>query len=196
MNKMFSKEVQKELHNEFRVLLKDVWGDDEHMIDFCAADADLLVKTKDGYMLQIKKPHIETRFCFGYSDSAYDTEDYDRANRMAHHARTNEDYFREQNLKDLRKKIEQAKSDAACWFGNAYFNQGNDVLKTIFSFRYSHIPSDINDTSKYQPVTKEDRVLIAEALEVELERFSKRVETYLKRYGLSKVHSWSYWRDE
>lgn len=196
MNKMFSKEVQKELHDEFRVLLKDVWGDDERMIDYCVSDADLLIKTQKGYVLKIKKPSIQTRFCFGYSDSAYDTESYDNANEMAHHARTSEDYFRAENLKTLRKQIEQAKSDNACWFGNAYSNQGNDTLKTIFSFRYSHIPQDINDTTKYQPVTDEDKALIAEALEVELERFSKRVETYLKRYGLSKVRSWSYWRDE
>ena len=49
---------------------------------------------------------------------------------------------------------------------------------------------------EYSPVSEKDRKLIVEAYQKEKELFSKRLETYIKRYGLSKVNSWSYWRDE
>ena len=45
-------------------------------------------------------------------------------------------------------------------------------------------------------LSKSDIQKILNILAEELQKFAKRLNTYLKRYGLSKVHSWSYWRDE
>ena len=39
----------------------------------------------------------------------------------------------------------------------------------------------------------DERQMIIDALIKEKEAFTKRLYTYLKRYGLSKVHSWTYW---
>lgn len=39
---------------------------------------------------------------------------------------------------------------------------------------------------------EEDKHLIIEGLELEKASFIKRLNTYLKRYGLSKVRTWSY----
>lgn len=33
-------------------------------------------------------------------------------------------------------------------------------------------------------------------LEEEKAKQEKRINTYLKKYGLTKIHSWSYWADE
>jgi hypothetical protein len=41
----------------------------------------------------------------------------------------------------------------------------------------------------------EDIEKIKEALEEEKTKFKKRLETYLKKYGTSKLKVWSYWRD-
>ena len=43
-----------------------------------------------------------------------------------------------------------------------------------------------------QEATIEDIKLILETLEAEKAKFLKRLNTYLKRYGLSKIHSWTY----
>lgn len=196
MRDMFSKESQKQLKAEYRELLKDVWKDDR-MIKYCSSLADVVFKTEDGFYLEVEKPYIETRFCFGYSDSPYDTEDYDRASEMAHYARTNEDHFRETNLRKLKRAIEYySDKNNDLWFQNHYISQENNILKCIQSFKHWEEPHDISDTTKYHKVSDKDRELIVDAYKQELERFSKRVETYLKRYGLSKVHSWTYWRDE
>ncbi|MBR4397056.1 MAG: hypothetical protein IKS93_04305, partial [Methanobrevibacter sp.] len=90
---MFSKENQKALKEEYKELLKDVWGNDERMIDYCLKKNELLLKTEKGYILEIEKQGIKKDFCFGYRLSSYDTEEYDAANRMASHVQSDADYF-------------------------------------------------------------------------------------------------------
>lgn len=46
-----------------------------------------------------------------------------------------------------------------------------------------------------QPMSEEDKAIVIEALTAEREKFSKRLDTYLKRYGTNKLHTWTYWRD-
>ena len=42
-------------------------------------------------------------------------------------------------------------------------------------------------------ITERDRAALIEAYKAARENFVKRVNAYLKRYGLSKVRSWTYW---
>jgi hypothetical protein len=44
-------------------------------------------------------------------------------------------------------------------------------------------------------LTEEDVQKIKVALEEEKEKFKKRLVTYLKKYGTSKLKVWTYWRD-
>ena len=41
----------------------------------------------------------------------------------------------------------------------------------------------------------EELAIIRAAVQSAATAHEKRVETYLKRYGTSKVHTWTYWRD-
>lgn len=194
---MFTKESQKKLKEEFKDLMADVWGKDTHMIEYCTKETDLIIKTSQGFILDIEKPKIETRFCFGYHD--YVEGDYESANDMADYAETNFDYFRKENLKQVQDTIDWLSDDNnKLYFQNHYYSQTKDILKSITSFQRWDEPADIFNKvyEKYKPVPDEDRQLLIKAYELEKERFSKRVETYLKRYGLSKVHAWSYWADE
>ena len=44
-------------------------------------------------------------------------------------------------------------------------------------------------------ISEEDRERLYEGYVKLCNDFEKRLRTYLKRYGLTKVHSWTYWRD-
>jgi hypothetical protein len=46
-----------------------------------------------------------------------------------------------------------------------------------------------------EPMTVEDRQAILAGLKREREKFEKRLQTYLKRYGVSKIRTWTYWAD-
>lgn len=196
---MFDKNTQKELKDQYKTLLIDVWGSDEHMVDYCAKKAEVVFKTEKGFFCEVEKQGIKKDFCFGYSLSSRDTDDYDRANNMAQHMENSLDYFRKENLKKLNDCINfYSDTNNQLYFQNHYINQKNNILKNVVSFKYWNEPKDIfnKEFKEYTPVSDKDRELIVAAYKKELELFTKRLETYIKRYGLSKVHAWSYWQDE
>ena len=41
-----------------------------------------------------------------------------------------------------------------------------------------------------------NKEIIREAFETEIAKFEKRLDAYLKKYGTSKLRTWTYWQDE
>ena len=156
-----------------------------------------VVELSNGYLIAIEKPTIEKNFCFGYSDSRYDTEDFDRANAMANHARTNEDYFLEENRKKLTSQID-ALFKYNCYTRIHYCNAPKDTKIRCIEFVSDYDKWNMSEETKakLEPLSESDRQLIVDAYREEQKAFDKRLASYLKRYGLSKVNSWSYWQDE
>ena len=190
--------TQKELKQRYaEILAADVWHNDQKMIDFCVKEAAYIVELEDGSILAIEKPRIKKDFFFGYSDSRYDTEDFDRANDMADHARKSTEYFIEQNMKDINAKIAQLEGtswDASRWVNRIripYTGQpAYSKLKAIHTFR------DYDEHGKESPELEGENLRrVIEGYKIVRADFEKRLQTYLKRYGLSKVKSWSYWQD-
>ena len=176
--------------------LNQVWNGNQHMIDYCLKECSAYVPLENGNYITLDKPTIETRFCFGYSLSSHDTEDYDNASDLSMKARKDVDYFMSENLKDFDYRIEQLK-DKSNKYGLILRYSGqakNDSLKSytfIDDYRYPNRYKDLD----YIPLSDNDRKTIIKALEVEKEKFTKRLKTYLKRFGLSKIDTWTYWRD-
>jgi hypothetical protein len=191
-----TKTTQKELKARYEdILRRDVWGD-EKMISYCVKKAAHIVELENGDIIVIEKPSIKKDFCFGYSDSRYDTEDYDRANAMAERAGQDEEYFRNANLRDINREIEQLESQDSnsryifC-VNTPYTGQPKDSpLKTI-----ERVDKHSENISDYTPLSNTDLEKIIRGYEVVKEQFEKRLNAYLKRYGMSKVNTWSYWRD-
>lgn len=185
---MFAKEAQEKLKAEYRERLADVWQG--KMLDYCTKEADVVIKFRDDYYVEIKKSRIETSFCFGYGFCGVsDEDDYRRAENMADHAKKSQEYFLAENLKDLDRTI-KAISDYDLYFQNRYYNQKNNSIKHIVYKK----PWDVVEPG-LEKLTDQEKNLLAEGYKVERERFTKRLNTYLKRFGLSKVRSWSYLSD-
>ena len=147
-----------------------------------------LVKLSDGTLFEIEKPSIETSFCFG--ERGYD---YDEAVHAACEARTNEDLFRIRNLRDINRKI-AALANGPELGDKMWVNIAHGVADYVNNGR----EWDMERSSafcKTHELTKEDRDAIRAGYEIVKEAFEKRINAYLKRYGLSKVHSWTYWVD-
>lgn len=178
------------------ILQNEVWNNNNHMVDYCVKKTDYIVELSNGDILAIEKPNIEKSFCFGYSDSPYDTKDYDRANNMVTHAKTNEQYFLSENLKQVDCCIKDLNNDNFKPYARkAYICQNNNSRLIVIEFmpRYKQ-PS--TDDDRYRLLTQEDIERIMQGYTEVRHRFEKRLHAYLKRYGLSKIRTWSYWRDE
>ena len=154
--------------------------------EYLMKEAYWLVELTDGTIFVYGKPSINTRFCFG--ENGYDC---DVANKAANEARTNEDLFRKENLSGIDKNIELLrdgpKDGRILWVATThgiadYLNEGYEWDREL-----------VNGTTMIPD--EENRKRLLEGYEIVRERFAKRIETYLKRFGLSKVRAWTYWVD-
>lgn len=179
--------------------------DSARMIDFCCGEISRAAWLPNGMLFVWKKPKIETSFCFGYSDSRYDTEDYDRANRMAEHAGNSEEYFKSENLKDFNAVIEAFNGNGEGYYRNrrpyvrreSYISVGDLNLCSVSWYRPWEL-EELHDgeRERLREASDAELEIIIAGYKEEREAFEKRLNAYLKRYGMSKVRSWSYWRDE
>lgn len=177
-----------------------VWPNDERMVKYCQNEISNAVKLSDGRIVVVEKQKIETSFCFGYSTCGQGS-DYDEANGAAHHAKTSEKYFREQNLKDLQSKINllEGKKEKS-WWGDPYLSQQSYYSSgpinnyKVVAIRYCDFVEQAN--GQYSTISEADKKLIIAMYKEEIAKMNKRLDAYLKRYGLSKLNVWTYWRDE
>ena len=169
--------INAELLNLYRERLAEV-REDEWWINFHLKDISEIVQLTDGTLFVIKKPQIQTSFCF--PERGYD---YDDAQRAADYARKSEEYFKAENLRGIQSWIDALEGLEDVWI----LPNGASVQITTWN-RW-----DINDNSRR--LGMEDRRRILEAYQRVKAGFEKRLNTYLKRYGLRCVRAWTYWMD-
>lgn len=205
---------QKELKAQYLQELKtnSIWRDSQRMQDYIFKKIDNVVEFENWYLYTIDKPHLERHFCFWYSDD-YDGSDFNRANELSEYARTNEQYFINKNLEILNRTIQDYKealesergfNDWWCLPMMIVRPRSNDLSDCkICEVEWCHqwdIESEKNRLARFDselvPLTKKDIENVLDWLEQAKANFTKRLHTYLKRFWLSKLHTWTYWRDE
>lgn len=206
---MLNKRQKEELANRYAKR----WNGDKRMIDYCVKKAAEIVELSDGDVLPVEKQEIEKDFCFGYTLNSYNSDSYDAAQDEAANAATNEDYFIRENMRKFKEDLDIiSRQDfdgddlpeyviAVC---------GNNGIKDV---TYIRIYDVINAFDNKRPVkdfpgatfkrygvecripTREEIKHIKEAYTKAAEAHEKRVRTYLKKYGMKHVNTWTYWQD-
>lgn len=190
---------QKTLKEIYRKDMEGYWrkrnGEpDQKMIDYCTKKAAYIVELNNDSYYVIDKPSIEKDFCFGYGYCGMSTEeDYQGAAGMAAHARTSTDYFIDKNMEPINRWLEDLK-DLKTWNvykRPAYIRQSESchLVDLRFEHEWDHYPED------GQELTQDEINAVIAGYEEVKKAFMKRLNSYLKRYGLSKVHSWTYLSD-
>ena len=183
------------------------------MINYCTDKVAAVATLPNGDIITIDKQSIETRFCFG--ESGYDYQD---AIDMARHARTSEEYFKSENMASFNRWIEKLSNVFAensnyrlSIIDKAYHGQADDCKLRALAFDNLWEILEACGGSAYleelpgkelfvnghycRIATPEEVNIILEAYKGAAKAHEKKVDSYLKRYGTSKVHSWTYWRD-
>lgn len=185
---MLTKQEKERLANAERLVWKD-----EHMVKYIVDKTMLLFELR-GNIVPIEKKSVETRFCFGYS--CHVPDDFENANRMVVHARKNEMYF----LRENHRNADYARTINL-------INKGYLQAVAFCNTRNPEAPMTINLRNKYDIeveglpdnafiLTEEEVQAYKQKLAEACVLHQKKLAAYLKRYGLSKVESWSYWQDE
>ena len=119
-----------------------------------------------------------------------DEEDEKRASDMAHHAANSPIYFINENLKPLNRWIEDLQDSKWTWTKRTrYIGECDPHLVSIETHHSWEVPPE------QIPLTETEIQNIVAGYEEVKVAFTKRLNTYLKRYGLSKLNTWTYLRD-
>lgn len=175
-----------------------VWSKDEKMVNYCVGKISDIVYLPDGVFV-IDKPSIQTDFCFGYHDyeDVDDPYGYNGAQRRADAAEKSTEFFIRKNLENcgfddwIRELTDKW---SVVYLRPKYWSQTEDckLLDLTDYGNEQRVPANADG----RLLTTEERALIIKGYESAKEKFTKRLNTYLKRYGLSKVNTWTYWLDE
>jgi len=189
---------------------KKAW-ESERMVKYCIDNLANVAILPNGDIISIDKQSIETRFCFG--ESGYD---YDDAAKMAAHARTNTEYFKSENMKRFNEwvndltEVKEHKSNYFVLIRDIHYTgqekdcklRALDWVRTVDlldacggSAYLDDIAGKHIDKLNGRIATNEELNIIIEAYKQARDAHEKKVDSYLKRYGLSKVDSWTYWRE-
>ena len=127
----------------------------------------LCVKTlPNGDVIAFDKPSVETRFCYSFDEVAdcYGHSDtIGDSNRACDSVRSNYDVFLDENLKWLKRDLENLEK----MYHPIYLNRLDKVENVV---RYSGYQNAMG----------------------KIDYLTKRCAAYWKRYGGSKLHTWTY----
>ena len=197
--------MTKEDKQAVREQFEKVWHGDEKMVEHCVRSTSGYIML-DEIMVTFDKPHIQTDFWFGEH-----TYDYDEVCDECSRASESERYFITENLssckaKNLMDAIDGRDSRGydACFkvyvVDRHYCSQDDDCkLGYVRALRLGMNPEEHfatrSGTQNDRELTEDEKAALRGFLEEEVEKFRKRLKTYLKRYGLSKCHYGVYWAD-
>lgn len=170
-----------------------VWGRDQRMIDFCMKRIQRAVTLSNGDLVVIEKPHIKTSFCFGHGWCGVSSEDdEERANKMAETASNDVRYFIKENT-DGFSPFDREHSYS--WkhlepFAFVHYYGG----KKLMGIRLMDAHSDKDEIERLHAykLSDKDAADLRQIYEEERARHIKRLETYLKKFGLTKLNVWTY----
>lgn len=167
-----------------------VWETSKSMQDYEKKICSDVFKSEGGYLVMFRKPEIKKHFCFGHGYCGITTqEETQRAFDNAENARTNENYFISENLEDFERDLKELEETDKVYLMPSY-RMGTKIAYFVtddyFRIRYG-------DKDKVLEVLSDaDVEKLKQTVLSEKAKFVKRLNTYLKRYGLSKVRSWTY----
>lgn len=189
---------QKELKAKYlEIVEKEVYRNSPSMIDYLNKEISQVIELSNGDLVALEKPRIEKHFCFGYSDSRYDMEDFDRANEMARYASESQEYFKSENMKEFTQQLERLEKGELYTRVHYYGSPKDSKVKTIAFCSDIYFNWNLSEEQRkeYTKITGKDFEIVKAAYLEEMAKFEKRLDSYLKKYGMKHIKTWSYWRD-
>ncbi len=200
---------QNELNEKLRAALTTIWRGNQHMVDYDMKSTAAACELSNGMILTTNKQPIEKRFCFGYSDCGQGPE-FSEAIRAERNAKS-EEYFIQKNLQRFNDRLNLFEDkDVYPALRLKYYEQNETnplrelvffTLSDLFSrmeydeYKPGAIVTDLWGNYCYIP-TADDMKRIRAMYEEARTAHEKKVRSYLKRYGTTKVRTRTYWLDE
>lgn len=170
-----------------------VWGDDLHMIEYSCKHGTPYILSGDEFIV-IDKSEIKTRFCFGYQTD-YSGHEYEDAENLRERCAKSVDYFRQKNTQPFTDILCRLKDASKKAYKQIHYQRGEKQMGIKMPYNRDAYER-MGGANELTELTESERAAVIAAYETELNKLNKRLDNYLKRYGLSKLKTWTYWRDE
>lgn len=176
---------------------QEFYKNDQSMQDYCIGRISNGVILENGMLIEFEKPSIKKDFCFGAGQNGITTnEDWDDANHMVNVASSDEKYFIQKNFDDsfnsYKRLFEDVEKGWGVYASPQRYEEKSRLVHAHSEKYFAHRGDDMATKYKF---SDSDITNIKNVIEEEKAKFLKRITTYLKKYGLSKVRSWSYISD-
>lgn len=176
-----------------RAEMEKVWNSPRMVAYECKNFTPYMIN--DSEYIAIKKPEIKTRFCFGYNTD-YSGHEEEDAEKLREKCANSVLYFRRKNTEELAGLVERLKDGSRKAYKFIYYQDGEKQMKVCLPYNRDAYEQQKRMTPEITELTADERAAAVAAYENELKKLNKRLDAYLKRYGLSKLKTWTYWRDE
>lgn len=198
---MATKKAESTAKQEYLSLLETCTS--KRMLDYYKKTYQEVIKLESGYFYAVEKQGIQKSFCFGHGQNGVSTEDEQAAAfAMEKIATTNFDYFINENLQNINRQIEDIKNPQNVIGLNETEKYNSVWICCIKSYELPYFEKS-KDTGVFRNpqnpwetytriATEQERANIIEAMENVKHDLEKRLNVYLKKYGLSKIHTWTY----
>lgn len=144
-----------------------------------------------GKLIALKKPSIKTDFYFSEHGL-----NFDEKQKQAAEAEKSESFFISENLNQINRDKWLLKEGYKHYIGVEYSDSPEDTrIYTVYDIHIFDVEDGTFDTTGKIELSETDIKILLDAYENQKIRFKKRLKTYLKRYGLSKVSCSTYWAD-
>lgn len=164
--------------------------------EYNAKDVAGYMVTADGKIITTKKPRIQTSFWFG--ESGYN---FQEKVELASKASRDREYFKQKNIANSKLALKQANIEAALDGQGKFFLfkiWGNQPFYSVTYFAEDRMLDSYSKSllsTAEREMTRAELEAYKELIEAAIKRFDRRLNTYLKRYGLSKCSYDTYWVD-
>ena len=185
---------------ELREEFTKIWGNNTKMVEHCVKSHSTSIRLSNGKVICFDRPRIETDFWVGYSDCGQGIT-YEEANNKIDCIRTNiEEYFFKENMDKYTVLLKKCNDKNYRVYTAKQYDgeeESNFVCFYLLDTEYSGEFERLRRWSKdFQEVTdSEDINLIKWAIQEDANKFKKRLNAYIKRFGTSKLHCSRYWVD-
>jgi len=182
---MFNTKAQKAIKAEYLAALED---DDKN---YHNKRTEVVVKLSTGEYVPLERLSIRTQFWYG--EGIY--RSMEDALSLAEQVMNNERTFINSNLAQIDRLIKRTMKYLhivnAGVYVHPYYSRGSEKVLSYTEY------NDWEDKYYYgdRKLSDDDAMLIVKGLWYQRRLFQKRIKTYLKRYGLSKVTANTFWAD-
>lgn len=192
--------TQEELMNKYMNIVKtELWKDNTRRQERARKECAHIVEFSNGNIVVLEKPILKKDFCFGMGMCGnYTQNELSDAENAAEIARKNTDYFIEENMKQIDLKMdalnEALNNNLECYI----FKISGDLMNySVVEIGNNpiYVPYRWKGLSCVQKLSNDDILLLLAGFEEVKKLFSKRLNTYLKRYGLNKINVWTFCRN-